>query len=144
MKIENYPEWLVPLNIAEKLKEMGFRMPTTDYYEISYYSDEGRFMTSLDVNFNLLKKENRNAYKGYVSIPNYIQVFDWFRRKNLFAIIDYHGSSSYTFRILIMGTASVITDGRAYTSYMFCREALTNKLIEVYKEQLKEKENEGK
>ena len=132
MKIENYPEWLVPLRIAEKLKEIGFRMPTTDCYEISYYSDEGRFMTSLDVNFNLLKKESCNAYKGYVAIPNYTQVFDWFRRKNLFAIIDYHGSSSYTF---IMCTASVVSDNKVYPIYQFCREVLVNRLIEEYKNQ---------
>jgi hypothetical protein len=140
MNIENYPEWLVPLRIAEKLKEIGFRMPTTDCYEISYYSDEGRFMTSLDVNFNLLKKESCNAYKGYVAIPNYTQVFDWFRRKNLFAIIDYHGSSSYTFRILIMGTASVVSDNKVYPIYHLCREALVNKLIEKYKNQIKQNE----
>ena len=53
MKIENYPEWLVPLEIAEKLKEIGFRMCTTDFYEGG--RGEGRFKTNLDINFNNLK-----------------------------------------------------------------------------------------
>lgn len=128
---ENYPSWLVPIYLAKKLKEIGFRMCTTDFYEGG--RGEGRFKTNLDINFEQLKRNNYNAYEDYVSIPNYTQVFDWFRRKRLFGIIDYNESNSYSYRILIMGTPSVITDSKIYPIYHFCREALVNKLIEEYK-----------
>lgn len=133
MKIENYPEWLVPLGIAEKLKEIGFRMCTTDFYEGG--RGEGRFKTNLDINFNNLKSANHNAYNDYMAIPNYTQVFDWFRRKKLFGIIDCNGSSSYSYRILIMETpfVAVVSDDKTYPIYHFCREALVNRLIEEYK-----------
>lgn len=139
MKIENYPEWLVPLNIAEKLKEIGFRMCTTDFYEGG--REEGRFKTNLDINFEKLKNNNYNAYQDYVSIPNYTQFFDWFRRKKLFGIIDCDEKGYYSYRILIMGTSSVVSDNKVYPIYQFCREALVNRLIEEYKTQTDKKSN---
>lgn len=112
---ENYPSWLVPIYLAKKLKEIGFRMCTTDFYEGG--RGEGRFKTNLDINFEQLKRNNYNSYGDYVYISNYTQVFDWFRRKKLFGIIDYNGSNSYSYRILIMGTPSVVSDNKVYPIY---------------------------
>lgn len=133
MQIDNYPYWLVSLNTAIKLKEIGLGVNTTDYYELNYDRDGGRFMTGLDINFEKLKETNYNVYRDYVAIPNFTQVIDWFRTKKLFGTIDYNGSGCYSYRILLMGTPSVVTDNKVYPIYSFCRNALIDKLIEVYK-----------
>lgn len=132
METNNYPNWLVPFKVAEELKYLDFREPTFTYYEFDYSSkDGGRYFTPIDINFDSLKIYNR--YKAYVSIPTYEQVFEWFRSKKFYSIIDYCGDKHYSFRILKMGTLSFETNNKVYSTYEQAREALVEKLIEIYK-----------
>ena len=78
-KVKEMPNWLVPLDSARELKEIGVRLRTSDYYEEG--RGKGRFMTNLDVDFAKLRENNFNAYRDYVAIPNYTQVIDWFQKK---------------------------------------------------------------
>lgn len=130
-KVKEMPNWLVPLNLARELKEIGVRLRTSDYYEEG--RGEGRFMTNLDVDFAKLRENNFNAYRDYVAIPNYTQVIDWFHKKKLFGIVEYEGSGIYSYRVIIMNSPSVETDNKKYISYFSAMIALVKKLIELYK-----------
>ena len=130
-KVKEIPNWLVPLNLARELKEIGVRLRTSDYYEEG--RGEGRFMTDLDVNFEKLRKNNYNAYQYHIAIPNYTQVIDWFQKKKLFGIVEYEGSGIYSYRVIIMNSPSVETDNKKYISYFSAMIALVKKLIELYK-----------
>nr|DAF21649.1 MAG TPA: hypothetical protein [Caudoviricetes sp.] len=66
-------------------------------------------------------------------VPTWEQVFEWFREKKLFAVIEYEGNDVYTFRIVIMNTPSVRTDNKKYFSHEESREALIKELIRIYK-----------
>lgn len=133
METNNYPNWLVPFKVAEELRDIDFREPTFTYYEFDYGSEEGgRYLMSMDINFNSLKIYNR--YKAYVSIPTWEQVFEWFRNKKFYSIIDYCGDKHYSFRILKMGTLSFETNNKVYSTYEQARQILVEKLIEIYKQ----------
>lgn len=121
--MKKYPSYIVPLNIAKELKIIGFKSKVYFYY-INDKEYRGLYTARKPENFN------KNTT---ISIPVWEQVFDWFRRKKLFGIIDYNGSNYYSYRILIMGTPSVVSDNKVYPIYHFCRKALVNKLIEEYK-----------
>jgi hypothetical protein len=86
MKTIKYPTWLVPLEIAKELKEIGFNKPCVftckndkinielfvREYVLSYKEDY-ILKTSIDEISNI----DFNFY-----IPTYEQVFEWFREKN--------------------------------------------------------------
>lgn len=130
-KVKEMPNWLVPLDLARELKEIGVRLRTSDYYEEG--RGEGRFMTNLDVDFGKLRENNFNAYRDYVAIPNYTQVIDWFQKNKLFGIVEYEGSGIYSYRVIIMNSPSVETDNKKYLTYFSAMIALVKKLIELYK-----------
>lgn len=130
-KVKEMPNWLVPLDLARELKEIGVRLRTSDYYEKG--REEGRFITDLDVNFEKLRENNYNSYQDHVAIPNYTQVIDWFRKNKLFGIVEYEGSGIYSYRVIIMNSPSVETDNKKYISYFSAMIALVKKLIELYK-----------
>ena len=78
MKNNNYPTWLVPLEIAKELKEIGFH----ELVQNSYYSNKGteRILSST---LRLEKKSlaDANILNFLVSLPTWEQVFEWFREK---------------------------------------------------------------
>lgn len=136
---ENYPSWLVPIEIARKLTKIGISnseilVCNDDSYgwyrngEIYDYDNDGDFIeyTTLEV----------SKWKNSILEPTYTweQVFEWFRNKKFYSIIDYCGDKHYSFRILKMGTLSFETNNKIYSTYKETREALVEKLIEVYKQ----------
>ena len=101
--IENtYPNWLVPIEIAKKLKEIGFDEPCliTNH---SYDDVEKQFITfnedscsniSVDISECVFKRNSDfdDAHNPcnveIISVPTWEQVFQWFRYKfNLNVII---------------------------------------------------------
>ena len=89
------------------------------------------------------QKENHNESVDYWSIPSFEQAFEWFRKKGLYSFIlfdnTYPSAESETFsfeirkinRKLIYSSEDNSTD--EFGSYEAAREALINRLIEVYK-----------
>ena len=81
MKNNNYPNWLVSLEIAQQLKEIGFH----ELVQNSYYSNKGteRILSST---LRLEKKSlaDANILNFLVSLPTWEQVFEWFREKGMF------------------------------------------------------------
>lgn len=135
---------LVPLNIAVKLKNIGFNKSTM----FGFYSGEDDCKLNIyeDVNLDYklylndieLQDYNRKAYE--VSMPFWSDVLEWFREENLIGIIEYDDfylddkDCYYAYRIknklgeIIFYSVNYST----YETYEEAREALIEKLIEIY------------
>lgn len=141
---ENYPDWLVPLKVGKKLKEIGFEEPCV------FYHDENNTTSPVVVTPNFeeenLSYENRNLLSHQTSLPVWTEVFTWFRKRGLYGFITfdntYPNSVSETFsfeirkidRKLIYSSEENSTD--EFNCYEEAREALAFKLIEIYKTQI--------
>lgn len=150
MKNNNYPNWLVPLDIAQQLKEIGFDEPTLFHYyehdfditiETNSYYDEGEAQGYLHFYISALKEEDFNHYKIQISIPTWEQVFQWFRSKGYHGVIavrDEDGDNEYSYCIDYLNELSSDFEQDNHLTYEEAREALAKALIRTYKqEQLK-------
>ena len=153
MKNNNYPNWLVPLDIAQQLKEIGFDEPTLFHYyehdfditiETNSYYDEGEAQGYLHFYISAFKEENFNRDKKCISIPTWEQVFEWFRSKG------YH-STLHTYSVMVGNVEEfrfyyeinscqeyIAAPEEYYKTYEQAREELVYKLIEIYKSEQNE------
>lgn len=134
----NYPNWLVPLDIAQELKAIGFETPCSFYYDekllkISPWHDEEFVVTNW----------NDKLFRYCVSIPTWEQVFAWFRSKGYESYIKLESHSHfdegnyYYFEITEPNLCQLDCQGD-FDDYNEAREALVKALIRTYKqEQLK-------
>ena len=130
MNTQNYPTWLVPLDIAKKLKEIGFNehcpFSMDNYWSFVDCSKDGN-------GFFDLEGKNHNIYKDVYSIPSWTEALAWFRAKGYYGNLEAtsKGTSAYIYApFLDQGTSWEI----AYKeSYEEAREALLLKLIDLYK-----------
>ena len=122
MKNKNYPNWLVPLEIAKELKEIGFDMVCQNWHVYESF---------ISVNFTYLDRYRKNNY-DVTTIPTWEQVFEWFRNKGfIITLIDYEDESKFSFyNMKIKGGVHYAS---TFKTYEEAREALINKLIETYK-----------
>lgn len=150
MKNNNYPTWLVSLEIAIRLKEIGFNEPTLFHYyendfdvsvETNSYYDEGEAQGYLHFYISAFKEENFNRYKKCISLPTWEQVFEWFREKGYHGVIavkDENGENEYSYCIDYLNELSSDFEQDSHLAYEEAREALVVALIKTYKqEQLK-------
>lgn len=134
MENNNCPNWLVPLEIARKLKEIGmnnseiFVCNDGDYGwfrdgEIFYIERYGDTYTTYEAS----GWENSRVEPTYT----WEQVFEWFREKGFRISLENHEDSTK-----FMFYNMKINEGRHFKeeffSYEKAREVLVNKLIEVY------------
>lgn len=140
MKNNNYPNWLVPLDIAIKLKEIGFNKKTMFYF----FSGDTTFKFSISEDIPLdyilpivdVELDNYNRKGFYASIPIWEQVFEWFREKGYHGVIAVRyedGDDEYSYRIEFLD--ELITDFNQDNplTYEEAREALVKALIRTYK-----------
>mgnify|MGYP001682155898 CR=1 len=135
MKTENYPSWLVPLEIAKSLKEIGFNKPTqnttsSDILESKRYKEENKIYSQ---NYILKGSSyNANNTKGGISIPTWEQVFEWFREKDFRITLENHKDST---KFIFYNMK--IKEGKhfkgEFSTYEEAREKLAEQLIKVYK-----------
>lgn len=112
MKTNNYPNCLVSIEIAKKLKEIGFDKPT------------------------------QNRTEDGLSIPTWEQVLEWFMEKGLngFVLVDsaypYGEIENFYFEIIKNNWELVYSsedDGAdVFDSYEAAREALIREMINIY------------
>lgn len=133
MKNNNYPTWLVPLEIAIKLKEIGFDEPCIFSYSegigitacLRYGSGEEPYISDFIVGGN-------TPNSPYIDLPTYEQVFEWFREKG-FRISSENHEDSTKFMFYNMK----INEGKhfkgEFSNYEEAREALVKALIQTYK-----------
>ena len=133
MKNNNYPTWLVPLEIAKELKEIGFH----ELVQNSYYSSKGteRILSST---LRLEKKSlaDANILNFLVSLPTWEQVFEWFREKGYHGVIAARGEdgeNEYSYCIDYLNELSSDFEQDSHLTYEEAREALVKALIRTYK-----------
>lgn len=132
MKIDKYPSWLVTKDIAKKLKEIGYN--EANYFELN---EEGKVVIEIDsmedsyiidVTDLIVYK---NEYWHNASVPTWTEVLEWFRKRNLVGLVTHRyrnkNDNGFSFEILDVETEIVV-----YKTYEEAREALIEKLIEIY------------
>lgn len=139
---EYYPDWLVPLHIAKKLREIGFDSPCAF---VLTNKDRLGFTTEGESNYHLFDDLdlNSNSNSSLVCVPTFEQVLDWFRDKGLVGTIEYENfivddkTCYYAYRIT--NTSGDILfyspNYRTFETYEDAREVLINDLIKFYGKQ---------
>lgn len=125
MKNNNYPSWLVPLEIAKELKEIGFDMVCQNWQAYESF---------VSVNFTYLDRYRKNNY-DVTTIPTWEQVFEWFREKGMFhsiSIVNDLLEDVKYFEAEICDNNGDIICIISRGTYEEAREELVNKLIELY------------
>jgi len=150
MKNNNYPTWLVPIEIAKELKEIGFNEPC--HFQFLYYhgwemlkkrGDEYGFITSNSCRAYVV--ENHNGI-GKLSVPTWEQVFQWFREKKIYGNVNqeweygrYNSPIGLNYFYVINDcrkkkinkTKAIVNGG--FDNYEEAREELVKVLIQTYK-----------
>ena len=152
MKNNNYPNWLVSLEIAKELKEIGFNEPclvenvethSEDYNLINFEEDMCSDITVMleDIIFVENKKleDELGIYKHFVlrtAIPTWEQVLEWFREKGYHGVIAARGEdgeNEYSYCIDYLNELSSDFEQDSHLTYEEAREALVKALIRTYK-----------
>ena len=134
METKKYPTWLVSIGIAKNLKKIGFDTPCTfvctssDRIGFTLGNGEGNYHY-----FEEIDEENHNG-RGLLSLPTWEQVLEWFREKGLFGYVDkltFVKDGGVCNRFCVKGVNFLVAG--SFNSYEEAREALIDKLIEIYK-----------
>ena len=148
MERNNYPSWLVSVEQAKKLKEIGFDAPTMFYLidasgQILLNPDNGGVdlcgVYSLELKDISLSDYNDESFnvRWTTSIPMWEQVFEWFREKGLESYIRleshalFDEGNYYYFEITKSNLRQIDWQGD-FDDYNEAREELLNNLIEKY------------
>ena len=156
MKNNNYPDWLVSLDIAIKLKEIGFNeycpffvYPKNDDNE---YDDEVFISGTVTVEEEWLDEDNYDEVIidlsvtecgkfnkfNFQTIPTFEQVFEWFREKGYHGVIavgDESGEvNEYSYCINYLNELQSDFEQDSHLTYEEAREALVKALIRTYKQ----------
>ena len=144
----NYEEFLVPVEIAKELKEIGFDSPCLFTYRNGDIFLEGTASVGFSIDPNntdfiaTIEQlcEVSNEYKTVsVAIPTYEQVFAWFRSKGLFhniTIVEDLIDGDIFFESEIRNTDADIVTMFTRGIYEEAREELLKRLIKIYKENI--------
>ena len=144
MKNNNYPTWLVPIEIAKELKEIGFEEECHFFW--NFYEDVNKMCCYADISEedddfllpNTYNYNNKNStgYYVYLSLPTWEQVFEWFREKGLFhsiCIVEDLIEEVKEFETEIRDNNADIICIIHRDTYEEAREALVKALIQTYK-----------
>lgn len=136
MKNNNYPIWLVPLDIAIELKEIGYKEDC--YFEFS--KDNGLTLETLERESSIIGIDDllfgTNECWQNISVPTWTEVFAWFKKHYYHVNIDDKGTwihwSFYNEMIEPPILEDEPQDGWE-TDYYEALEALVKALIRTYK-----------
>ena len=145
MKNNNYPTWLVPFDIAEELKAIGFDEPCTFAIDYTQYI-EPFLVQHRNEGYNAvfygevrkLKYEtlDKDLLDKIAIIPTWEQVFKWFRENGMFhsiCIVDDLLEGVKYFEAEIRDKNADIICVLSRVTYEEAREALVKALIRTYK-----------
>lgn len=131
----DYEEFLVPIEIAKELKEIGFDEPclfVLNHHNALILSSEVHDKGIIDIR-KIKPRSNGKLGENFCSVPTYEQVFDWFRKKGLYGNIE--AGSKYN-SIYIFSDNDLDMGSRIYPTYEEAREELLKRLIKIYKENI--------
>ena len=144
MKNSNYPTWLVPIEIAKKLKEIGFNeacpfivYPNDDEVVVSgtvtveedWLDEDNYGEVIIDLPISQCNTFNKLNFQ---TIPTWEQVLEWFRGKGFIGGVyyRYRNKEDKGFSYEIIGLRKLFP---IYNTYEEAREALVKALIRTYK-----------
>ena len=131
----NYEEFLVPVEIAKELKEIGFNEPclfVLNPHNTLILSSEIHDKGIIDIR-KIKPRSNGKLGEDFCSVPTYEQVFAWFREKGLYGNIE--AGSKYN-SIYIFSDSDLDMRNNIYPTYEEAREELLKRLIKIYKENI--------
>lgn len=150
MKNNNYPSWLVSLEIAKELKEIGFNeacpfivYPNDDEVVVSgtvtveedWLDEDNYGEVIIDLPISQCNTFNKLNFQ---TIPTWEQVFEWFREKGFESYIrleshaHFDEGNYYYFEITKSNLRQLDWQGD-FDDYNEAREALVKALIQTYK-----------
>lgn len=138
MKNNNYPNWLVPIEIAKELKEIGFKEKCLCYWHEYFH----RIECSTDDEDRLCPEYyDYNTDESTTSLPTWEQVFEWFREKGFDSYIGLESHPYpdegiyYYFEISKPNLYRInqLAFQGDFDDYNEAREALVKALIRTYK-----------
>lgn len=130
-----HEEFLVPVSIAKKLKEIGFNEPclfVLNPHNTLILSSEVHDKGIIDIR-KIKPRSNGKLGEDFCSVPTYEQVFAWFREKGLYGNIE--AGSKYN-SIYIFSDSDLDMRNNIYPTYEEAREELLKRLIKIYKENI--------
>lgn len=132
METNNYPDWLVPLEIAKELKEIWFDEPCNHYVRIS--NDDIKLkINHSSIGLVILKRNSEylnDDIASFVTIPTWEQVFEWFRDRKYYGTLNTY-KDGFSFYCEINYNNQYI---KVYSkTYEEAREELVKTLIRTYK-----------
>lgn len=137
--LENYPTWLVPLDIAIELKEIGYKEDC--YFEFS--KDNGLTLETLERESSIIGIDDllfgTNECWQNISVPTWTEVFAWFRSKGYHSTLHTYSVmldnvEEFRFYYEINSRYDYIADTEEYyKTYEEAQEALVKALIKTYK-----------
>jgi hypothetical protein len=140
MKNNNYPTWLVSLEIAIKLKEIGFDKPSPfvlQYGEVQILTCYDFWHAGvIDIEVTIDKDLERVNSDETTVVPTWEQVFEWFRSKGYHGVIAARGEdgeNEYSYCIDYLNELSSDFEQDSHLTYEEAREALIKALIRTYK-----------
>lgn len=127
-----YPNWLVPLDAAKKLKDLGFNKSCIFSYSEGFGITAClRIGASDEPSISDFIIGGNTPNSPLTDLPTFEQAFDWFRSKGFYITLENHKDSTK-----FMFYNMKINEGKhfkgEFSSYEETREVLVNKLIEVY------------
>ena len=131
----NYPTWLVPIDIAKELKEIGFDEPCNHYVRIS--NDDIKLkINHSSIGLVILKRNSEylnDDIASFVTIPTWTDVFAWFRARGLHHTIRYLLAHKLYF-YAINETYYLKNKGSGiYDTYEEAQKECVKALIQTYK-----------
>ena len=131
----DYEEFLVSVEIAKELKEIGFNEPclfVLNPHNTLILSSEVHDKGIIDIR-KIKPRSNGKLGEDFCSVPTYEQVFAWFRKKGLYGNIE--AGSKYN-SIYIFSDNDLDMGNNIYPTYEEAREELLKRLIKIYKENI--------
>ena len=136
METNNYPNWLVNVGQAKRLKEIGFDIPCAF---VLTNKDRIGFTTNESNQYHLFEELdlNSNSESSLVCIPTYEQALEWFREKEFIGVIDYYfdilrDKPLYKYEIKNIIGQVIFTNKEIIETYKEALGLLINQLIEIY------------
>ena len=127
MNTQNYPNWLVSLEIAQQLKEIGFKEKCLCYWHEHLQRIE---RSTGDEERLCPEYYDYNTDESTTSLPTWEQVFEWFRDRKYYGTLNTY-KDGFSFYCEINYNNQYI---KVYSkTYEEAREELVKALIQTYK-----------
>ncbi|RKW08401.1 MAG: hypothetical protein D8H93_24520 [Capnocytophaga sp.] len=130
MKNNDYTSWLVSLEIAQQLKEIGFKEKCLCYWHEYFH----RIECSTDDEERLCPEYyDYNTDESTTSLPTHEQVFEWFREKGLYSFLRVN-IPDLSVSYFIYDKDGYIEENGHRSAYEDAKNDCVKELIKIYKE----------